>query len=166
MKRSMKVWMGLVVLAWSVGCGHPGSQGATNPEVEPPEAQQQPMQFNQLVDGATSVEDCRAANQGSVFNCEHVLLLCPNGGFTLLLTDIMNEGRFSRDGQQVEAELEGGGDGPGRFSATLDAQESSLTSPQLGGEHRWLRQLLDAPARQQAVQSCQAIEGRTWWPQR
>ncbi len=151
------------VLIMGLGCGHPGSVGTGGGGGARPEVVAQPKRFTQLVDGFSSLLDCQGATQGSVFNCEHELLLCPNGGFTLMLTDIMNEGRYTQQGQQVDGALEGSGDAPGRFTATLAQDGSTFTSPQLPGSHPWNRQLLSGAALTQAQDTCAAMEGRFWW---
>ena len=89
--------------------------------------------------------------------------MCPNGGYSLILTDIVNEGRFTRSGNNLSASQEGAGDGPGTFSATLENEGSRLSSPQLAGDHAWERKTLDSAEGQTVRDGCNAMEGRTWW---
>lgn len=112
-------------------------------------------QFQQLVEGFATLAECEAATQGSGFNCMRSLTLCDNGGFTLIVTDIVNEGRYDLDGEDVTATRASPGDGPSTFSLTLNA--TGFESPELGSTNPWRKTTADASG------ECAALEGRTWW---
>jgi hypothetical protein len=153
----MKPVLSAFLLLSALACGGP------QPQVEPPESQAQVLSFTRLVDGVASLAQCEAATVGSGFNCTQLLTLCPNGGYSLMVTDIMNEGTFTRTGNSVDATQQGSGDGPAHFSAVLETQETVLSSAELAGEHPWERQALTGTDAQQAADGCAAMEGRTWW---
>ncbi|MBA3499345.1 MAG: hypothetical protein M4D80_09850 [Myxococcota bacterium] len=111
--------------------------------------------FEQLVDGFATLGECEAATQGSGFNCKRTLTLCDNGGFTLIVTDIVNEGRYDLDGKDVTATRASPGDGPSMFSLTLNA--SGFESPELAGANPWAKTTVDASS------ECSTLEGRMWW---
>ena len=124
----------------------------------------QDMLFTQLDDGFDTLEACLAATAGSVFNCNHALTLCKNGGFVLVVTDIANEGSFVEEGKTLRAFTSGSGDGPREFSLILDGD--ALTSRELSGRYLWNRRELTADQARRIDEDCSSLEGRTWWPTR
>ena len=44
-----------------------------------------------------------------LYNCEPTLTLCPDGGFQLLVTDILNGGTYEIDGDELRGTLDGDG---------------------------------------------------------
>jgi hypothetical protein len=94
------------------------------------------VSYQQLADGFDTIEQCHTATAGATFNCYHLLELCSNGGYILVVTDIANEGRYTLAGQTVNAVQSGGVDGPPSFTATL-RDDGTLTSPQLSGMNPW-----------------------------
>jgi hypothetical protein len=115
--------------------------------------------YASLADGFTTLESCQAAAQGSVFNCQRSLSLCRNGGFTLLVTDIINLGRYTQSGNQLTATLSGAGDAPAQFTATLNA-DGTLTSKELAGQNPWEKQALSVAEEKRLGEDCAAFEQR------
>ena len=116
--------------------------------------------FTQLVDGAATHEQC-IANAPPGFNCLHRLELCANGGFMLVVTDIINEGSYEVSGSSVSAVMRSPGDGPETFELTLTTE--GFTSAELAGQHPWLEREVFESDRERLATSCASLTGRHWW---
>jgi hypothetical protein len=94
-----------------------------------------------------TAEACRTANPDETFECVQSLVLCPNGDFTLRLTEVVNAGGYAlRPGNVVQALRRGSGDGPERFSGVADDDAGTFASetPELEGV--WTRVTMGAAA--------------------
>src|SRR5438093_710912 len=102
--------------ALAVGCGSspdtaptpltpltPSPPAGPSPEALPLASLELPLHLTQLADPFETLEQCLQASQNTIFNCYHWLDLCKNGGFSLVLTDIENEGAFLRSGYSIQA---------------------------------------------------------------
>jgi hypothetical protein len=116
------------------------------------------LQFQQLVDDALDLETCRAETAGTGFNCLRALTVCANGGFLLIVTDIVNEGRYTASNGVHVADRKSPGDGPAQFTFTLTGD--MLESTELAGDHSWER---GNTAADSLADACGALEGRFWW---
>jgi hypothetical protein len=74
-----------------------------------------------------TVADCEAAQPaGFHVNCEQVLRFRPDGGAEVMVTDILNPGRYVIRGQRVEVELADSIELPGRLVFLLSPDERQL----------------------------------------
>lgn len=120
--------------------------------------------YARLVGPYETLAECRAATAGEVFNCEQSIVLCPNGAYILVVTDIVNEGSYVLDGDDVRGTQQDVGDGAATFTLRR-AADGTFTSAELGGRP-WRPATLDAAEREDLVDDCAAIEGRRWWRDR
>lgn len=150
----------LAVAALAAGCG---DDGAAAVDAGGPDASTLTgnRRFAQLIDGYDDLPRCQAEAPPGL-NCLRWLELCANGGFVLVVTDIVNEGTYVMAGSAVTATRQAPGDGPASFTLTLGA--AGFTSPELAGRHPWSIDTLDADEARGLAESCAALTGRTWWP--
>lgn len=121
------------------------------------------MHLTQLADPFETIEQCLQVTQDTEFNCYRWLNLCKNGGFNLVLTDIVNEGVFLRIGYSIQATQMGNGDGPAGFDGIL-ADDGSFTSQVLGGSRPFQNHVLTELDRINLDEDCSALAGRPWLP--
>jgi hypothetical protein len=119
--------------------------------------------YVQLSDDFETLEACQAAAGGSAFACVRRLTLCTNGGYTLNVTDISNEGVYSIEGDTIVGRQGGAGDGPERFTGKLGPGRTSFTSPELSGRHPWRKVTLQGEERLRVDEDCEVLPGRDWW---
>src|SRR5262249_54985148 len=127
--------LGLVVLSLGA-CGterQPSMTPTPLPHGGPPPAAGQNLRYRQLAHGFATQEACESATQGGLFNCFRFITVCANGGYDLIVTDIDDEGLYTRDGDTLQFTQQGEGDGPLRFTATLSG--NTLSSAALGGKN-------------------------------
>jgi hypothetical protein len=136
-------------LLLSIACSCSGGSSAANETVA----------YQQLVEGFPDLATCLAMTEGELFNCTRSLTLCSNGGFELVVTDIVNEGLYTVEDRRIVATLAAPGDAPETF--TFVPIPDGLESPELGGTHPWRPSGTEAD---QLDETCAALEGRTWWP--
>ena len=74
------------------------------------------------------------------------------------MTDVVDEGRWHLDGEDLVAEMANPNDVPAHF--TLRLVDDTVESAALAGEHPW--ELVDAE-RETLDTDCAFLEGRTWW---
>jgi hypothetical protein len=143
----LRITLACLVTSPLVACG--GGSSSVDEDVE----------YQQLVDGFPDLETCLAETEGELFNCTRWLVLCANGGFELVVTDIVNEGLYTIDGDVITLRLESPGDAPDKI--TFRESGEGLASSQLGGSQPWL---VTATGTESLESSCSALEGRTWFP--
>ena len=101
--------------------------------------------YSRVLPPFETMEACRAASDESV-ECSQSLVFCPNGDFTLRLTDVVNAGGYAlRSGNVVQALRRGEGDGPMRFSGVADDEAGTFTTESEGLSGVWTR-VSGAPA--------------------
>ena len=93
---------------------------------------------------ALTPADCAAAqpDPGFFINCWQTLVLCPSGDAELMLTDIVERGRYVVDGRAVRFDRDGGG--TVHFSLSPGGREAE----RVGTGERWVRW---SPADERAV---------------
>jgi hypothetical protein len=124
-------------------------------------------EYRRLVDGFADLAACKLfqkQNPKEFFNCENWIQFCKNGGFTLVVTDIGNEGKYQRvSSTTITANVLGAGDLSGAVDFVLNTATDSLAAARLAGSNQWQRATLTAPESAQVEQGCTALEGRDWW---
>ena len=83
----------------------------------------------------------------------------------LVVTDILDEGFFTLQGNSVQAVQMGPGDGPRWFSGSLSA-DGTFTSAELGDTRPFQSRVLSDRARSQLDAQCAQLEKLAWWATR
>jgi hypothetical protein len=86
--------------------------------------------YGRVVPPYQTVQACRDAVQDGLFNCRPSIVLCPDGRYELLVTDIINEGTYAIDGDELRFTMTGAGDAPDAFVGTI-GDDDTLASPDL-----------------------------------
>jgi hypothetical protein len=118
------------------------------------------VRYERLADEYDDASQCPA---NGLPNCHAVFEFCANGGFTLVLTDIVEEGTYVREGNDLTMTFQP--DATSGFEAMLRT-DGTMDASEIGGRHPWLRIPLTAPDAAQLADTCAALEGRSWFPDR
>jgi hypothetical protein len=119
--------------------------------------------YERLVDGFESEEACEQATAGTGFNCLNSLVLCQNSGFTLVVTDIINEGRCEPSGGSLLCTVLGPGDLGSGTELTVAPGDGTAEIAELAGDHPWVELERTEAEAASTADSCNALTGRTWW---
>ncbi len=122
-------------------------------------------QYQQLLEGFDTLAACETAASSApsgFFNCTRQLTLCTNGGYSLIVTDIVNEGTFRITDVNIHGEQKGPGDGPTTFDATFNP-EHNVVSTMLSGTRPYQAQVLTAAGQASLDATCASFTQRSWW---
>jgi hypothetical protein len=133
-----------------VGCGDNGGDTATD------------RRFSRIVDPYTSVAECEASTTGTGFNCKQELDLCANGGFAIIVTDIVNEG-ICVGTQQLTCTVYGSGDLGHGTQLKILLDRSPIEVKPLTGSNPWGEEQLDEQQRLALADNCENMTRRGWW---
>ena len=150
-------WRGLLLVSLMVvtGC----SSGSAPPELTTS------THYQQLLEGYDTLAACEqvaAVAPSGFFNCTRQLTLCTNGGYSLIVTDVVNEGIFHIADVNIHAEQKGAGDGPTTFDATFNANHD-VVSTMLSGTRPYQAQVETAAGQAALDATCASFTQRTWW---
>jgi hypothetical protein len=132
--------------------GSAGGQGVTSDR-----------SYARLVDDFGSEEACLQATSGTGFNCNNGLVLCQNSGFALLLTDIINEGRCTPNGESLLCTVLGPGDLAEDTKLTVTLGNATVDIPEIAGVHPWVEHEMTPDRVAYTADVCEAMTGRFWW---
>lgn len=76
------------------------------------------------------------------YNCARVVEFCPDGSFTIMLTDIVSQGTYARDDQGVALDCRNACDIPAAMRFAHDQETDVLTDDHL--QEDWVRVSMDA----------------------
>lgn len=142
-------WL-LLLAGLIAGCGEDGAAPASD------------RRFVRLVDGYSTLAECEASSSGTGFNCQQELNLCANGGFTIIVTDIGNEGVCTGT-RPLSCKTYTVGD-LGLFTELqIDLDRDPIEVKPLIGANPWVEQQLDEKWRLNVMDECESLTKRDWW---